>query len=123
MKDKKVNVFIQNLSDTTTVLQQLRVCIEEIKKAIKIINDADLETFVDIVTLAGTLNRHDADTIELTVLHVDVVDVVGFVQSVQFDTELTLLTGDIAHIDVANGRNESALGGFVGFVTEVDAHH
>lgn len=43
MKNKKVNVFIQNLSDTTTVLQQLRICIEEIKKAIALIDSVDLE--------------------------------------------------------------------------------
>lgn len=66
MKDKKVNVFIQNLSDTTTVLQQLRVCIEEIKKAIKIINDADLETFAeDVVAMNLRLDSISEDVDEL----------------------------------------------------------
>lgn len=33
------NVFIQNLKDTTTVLQQLEVCIEQLKEGIDEIND------------------------------------------------------------------------------------
>ena len=38
MPEKEIDVFIQNLKDKTTVLQQLLICIDEIKT---IINNTD----------------------------------------------------------------------------------
>lgn len=38
MNDTNLNVFIQNLKDTTTVLQQLEVCIKNLKNGLSVID-------------------------------------------------------------------------------------
>lgn len=47
MNDTRLNVFIQNLKDTTTVLQQLELCIKNIKDLLPYMDKVDvLETEV-----------------------------------------------------------------------------
>ena len=43
MNDTKLNVFIQNLKDTTTVLQQLELCIKNLKSVLGLIDDLDID--------------------------------------------------------------------------------
>ena len=61
--------------------------------------------------------------VEAAVLDVDVVDVVVVLQTIDEDAILALLAGDVLHVDVSHRWDEASLGGFVGFIFQVDAHH
>ena len=58
--------------------------------------------------------------IELTVLDGDIVDVCIFVETNDLNTILRLLTGNILHIDVANGGVVSTTADLIVLVVEVD---
>lgn len=65
MSDTRKEVFIQNLKDTTTVLQQLRVCIEAVKSLcddIDIIDKDTLHLYRHNITLQYNEDGEEPDT-------------------------------------------------------------
>ena len=72
---------------------------------------------------AGAVETALANAVEAAVLHVDVVDVVGVVKTVEQQAVLALVAGDVLHVDVADGGVEPAAAVLLRLVVEVDAHH
>ena len=58
--------------------------------------------------------------VELTVLHIDVIDVCVFLKADDLHTVFRFLAGHILHIHVANGRIEASTAYLVVFVVKVD---
>ena len=58
--------------------------------------------------------------VELTVFHVDVIDVYVFIEADDLYTIFRLLAGDILHIDVADSRIETTTADLIVLVVEVD---
>lgn len=52
MSNNRLNVFIQDLSDTTTVLQQLEVCIKNIKSILGYIDNKEL--YMHSIRISGS---------------------------------------------------------------------
>lgn len=50
MNEKRLSVFIQELKDTTTVLQQLEICIKNLKSTLSLIDQIDLDNINERLT-------------------------------------------------------------------------
>ena len=78
---------------------------------------------IQVVAQSGAQQPLVSHTVELAVLHMDVVDVVGVVQSVEQDAILALLAGHLLHVHVPHRGVESAAAHLLRVVVQVDAHH
>ena len=89
------NLFIQNINDCTTVLQQLRVCIEQMK--------ANIDSYNELEHLVNTLEEN-VDDIEtditdnikpsITANANDITDIKGDIQDIQDD--ITFIKNDMS---------------------------
>ena len=70
--------------------------------------------------LAGNLGRLLDDTVELTVLDVDVVNILYSVTANDENTIVALLAGNVFYIHIANGWFETTVASFLRLVIEVD---
>lgn len=78
---------------------------------------------VDIVRLASAIYWFGTQSLELTVLHVDVVYLVLILKSVEEDAVLRLLTCHILHIHVTYCWDMTTLCNLVWLIDEVDTHN
>ena len=77
---------------------------------------------VDVASLsASEITR--LNTIELAVLHLNIVNVGVFVETDNLHTVLGLLTGDVLHVNVADGRIVSSATDLIMFIVEVDLQY
>ena len=72
--------------------------------------------------VAGLARREIAGlhTVELTILHEDVINVRVFLETDDLDTVFRLFTGDILHIDIAHGGIVTTTADFVVLVVKID---
>ena len=83
MSDTRKEVFIQNLKDTTTVLQQLRVCIEAIKETLGYIDDLEqIVKDLDIEAIDSRLNEISVITSNLVNDTDDLKNVNNFINDI-----------------------------------------
>ena len=80
-------------------------------------------TEVEIVALSRALDSLFLHTVKLTVINMNVVNLICIVKTVDKHTILTLLAGDIAHINISHRGDVAALCLLVRLIREVDAHH
>ena len=78
---------------------------------------------MNIMTLTRALERFIHNARESTILHVDVIDVVCIIQTIEQDAIFTLLASHILHVHVANGWIESTRSVFFRVVVQVDTQN
>ena len=76
-----------------------------------------------IMTLTRALEWFIHNARESTILHVDVIDIVCILQTIEQDAVFTLLASHVLHIDITNGRIESTRSSFLWVIIEVDTQY